>query len=161
MDYNCLHNPQTRAKVTEGIRNYYANWSEDAKLLRGKTHAEWIAANGHPKGFLGHKHTESAKEKIRAAVTANNAMHNPVHREKFNKFVSSEECSKMRSAQCTGSGNPNARTVIYQGKIYKTMQEFYKETGISNYRANKLAKNNPELLQIIYTRDLNDYLERE
>ena len=64
--------------------------TEETNKLIGKKISEFVKINGHPKGFLGHTHTEESKSKISDAT--NNA---------WNSF--SDECKLNRSKKISDS----------------------------------------------------------
>lgn len=104
-----------------GLTGYNPNeWMKDKHDLLSQKAKERIVIHGHPKGYLGHKHSEEARRKI--SVSSNKAWSNPTH------FLNSDEhrqnlSDRMSILQSEGKltnnySRVNSGTVIIGGKTH-------------------------------------------
>jgi hypothetical protein len=86
------------------------------------------------KSKLGHIRSEASKTKQSESVLGSkNHFYGKTHSDEFKT-----KQSENKKQNYIGSGNPNAKSVYYDGIMYDTMKDMYHATGISLYKIRKM-----------------------
>ena len=138
-------------ELLETIDDEYRQWCSDMGKLAHKYKDRGMYNKTHSKESIekmslakvGKKRTIESRNKQSESVTGNkNHFYGKTHSNEFKLKQSIRQKEKQM-----GGNNNNAKTIFYQDKVYATMKDMVKETGISAYNIRKLiAANKAEII---------------
>lgn len=107
-----------KQKAKEGLLDNFIKCSEEKKKKISEHNKKWIEKNGHPKGFLGGKHSQKTKDKI--SITSKKTWSNENHflNSQEHKQNQSDNMSKSRAKGILSSNYSRAKqgTINIGGK---------------------------------------------
>ena len=137
--YN-MHNGNGKFILKRHSEKFKKEQSERMRLRRKENPTPYIMTEERKKKLSDLKKgvprsKESREKQSKTMRGENNHFYGKTHSEEFNKRQSENKKITQK-----GSGNTNAKSVMYCGKKYSTMKEMSAETNISLYRIRNMIK---------------------